>query len=87
MRTPASAVTIMFRSSSSTIRVMRSRQREMPPLSGMLPPVRPLAAPRGVTGISCSQATAMTRDTSSVVSGRTTRSGLLAGSRGMKEES
>jgi len=54
VRTPASAQTIMLFTSSSTIFIMRSREREMPPCRGMLPPVRPVAAPRGVTGIACS---------------------------------
>ena len=48
------AVTIMFFSSSSRIFVMRSRERENAAFKGTdRPPVRPLAAPRGVTGMPC----------------------------------
>ncbi|OPY91728.1 MAG: hypothetical protein A4E73_01847 [Syntrophaceae bacterium PtaU1.Bin231] len=66
---------------------MRSSDMEMPPFRGMLPPVRPDAAPRGVTGIPCSWATAMIFETSCVVAGRTTRSGLLAGNSGTNDAS
>jgi len=87
VRTPASAQTIMLLTSSSRIFVMRSSDIEMPPFRGMLPPVRPVAAPRGVTGMLCSLATARIFETSSVVAGRTTSSGLLAGNSGTKDAS
>ena len=59
----------------------------MPPESGIVPPVRPLAAPRGVTAMPCSKAIFITAETSALVRGRTTSSGLCGGTKGVGEES
>ena len=59
----------------------------MPPAIGIVPPVRPLAAPRGVTGMEFAKAIFITDDTSSVLRGRTTTSGLCGGTSGVGEES
>ena len=47
----------------STIRRMRSVDSTMPPRTASAPPVMPLPAPRGVTGMPCSAAS---RSTSSI---------------------
>ena len=55
---------------------MRMVHKTTPPKSGTLPPTRPVPAPRTVTGIVCSLQILMICDTSLVLAGKTTTSGL-----------
>ena len=55
---------------------MRMVHRTTPPYSGVLPPTRPVPAPRTVTGILLSLQTFMTAETSSVLPGNTIMSGI-----------
>ncbi len=57
------------------MRSMRSVVSTMPPRVGRLPPVKPLPAPRGKTGIFSALAIFITRLISALVPGWTTTSG------------
>ena len=54
---------------------MRSVDSTMPPRTGSAPPVMPLPAPRGVTGMPCSAASRSTSSISARDSHSTARSG------------
>ena len=55
---------------------MRMVHRTTPPSIGVLPPTRPVPAPRTVTGMRFSLHSFMMADTSSVSAGSTTASGI-----------
>jgi hypothetical protein len=64
-----------FSISISRICVMRSNEMTMPPRRGMHAPDSPVPLPRAVTGTPSSAASRTMPATSSVVVGRTTKSG------------
>ncbi len=76
--TPGSTVAVRFSRSISRMRFMREKWSTTPPRAGTGPPVRLLAAPRGVTGRPRAWARATTRATSRALPGRTTASGFLS---------
>ncbi len=73
--TPGSTTAIRSSTLTSRILFIRSVDSTMPPRTGSAPPVIPLPAPRGVTGIRCSAAS---RSTSSI-SGRDSQRTAAAG--------
>jgi hypothetical protein len=77
--TPAWAVTVIERSSTSMISSSAVMSITMPPRIGRQPPWVPEPPPQGTTGVRCASAIASTSATASSVSGRTTISGRAIG--------
>src|SRR5918994_6419349 len=84
LNAPGSTIATRVAESISMPRI-RSRLNTMPLFTALLPPERPLPAPRGTTGMPCAEAQRSTASTCSEFDDRTTEAGVHA--RGSRDQS